>query len=73
MLSGVKTGGLILVSVLVNLALIPVVMFYLLRDWKMILERLDELLPRELARPRRGRSRAKSTACWRSSCAGRCW
>jgi predicted PurR-regulated permease PerM len=46
LLSGVKTGGLILLSLLVNLALIPVVMFYLLRDWKMILRRLDDLLPR---------------------------
>ena len=45
-LSGVKTGGLILVSVLVNLALIPVVMFYLLRDWNMMIERLDALVPR---------------------------
>jgi predicted PurR-regulated permease PerM len=45
-LSGVKTGGLIAVSVLVNLALIPVVMFFLLRDWKMIGERLGELAPR---------------------------
>ena len=46
LLSGVKTGGLIVVSVLVNLALIPVVMFYLLRDWNMIIARIDDLLPR---------------------------
>ncbi|MEO6565564.1 MAG: AI-2E family transporter, partial [Casimicrobiaceae bacterium] len=45
-LSGVKTGGLILVSVLVNLALIPVVMFYMLRDWNMMIERLGSLVPR---------------------------
>jgi len=45
-LAGVKTGGLIAVSLLVNLALIPVVMFFLLRDWKMIGERLGELVPR---------------------------
>ncbi len=45
-LSGVKTGGLILLSVLVNLALIPVVMFYMLRDWNMMIERLDALVPR---------------------------
>ena len=45
-LSGVKTGGLILLSILVNLALIPVVMFYLLRDWNMLLHHVDELLPR---------------------------
>src|SRR5512142_1853489 len=46
LLSGVKTGGAIVLSLLVNLALIPVVMFYLLRDWNMILGRLDDLLPR---------------------------
>jgi predicted PurR-regulated permease PerM len=44
-LSGVKTGGLIVVSVLVNVALVPVVMFYLLRDWKMIGHRMGELVP----------------------------
>jgi predicted PurR-regulated permease PerM len=46
LLSGVKTGGAIVLSLLVNLALIPVVMFYLLRDWNMILGRIDDLLPR---------------------------
>ena len=45
-LSGVKTGGLFVVSLLVNLALIPVVMFYLLRDWNMIIARLYDLVPR---------------------------
>ncbi len=44
LLAGVKTGGLIVISVLVNLALIPVVMFYVLRDWRMIGERLDTLV-----------------------------
>jgi len=46
LLSGLKTGSLIVVSILVNLALIPVVMFYLLRDWDMIGERLFMLVPR---------------------------
>jgi predicted PurR-regulated permease PerM len=46
LLSGVKAGGQIVLALLVNLALIPVVMFYLLRDWNMILSRIDELLPR---------------------------
>jgi predicted PurR-regulated permease PerM len=47
LLSGLKTGSLIVVSILVNLALIPVVMFYLLRDWDMIGERLFTLVPRD--------------------------
>jgi predicted PurR-regulated permease PerM len=46
LLAGVKTGGLLVMSILVNLALIPVVMFYLLRDWRRIVERIDDLLPR---------------------------
>jgi len=46
LLAGVKSGGLMLLSILVNLALIPVVMFYLLRDWDMIGERVYALVPR---------------------------
>ena len=45
LLSGVKTGSAILLSLVLNLALIPVVMFYLLRDWNMIIDRLDDLVP----------------------------
>jgi predicted PurR-regulated permease PerM len=44
--SGVRTGGALLVAILVNLALIPVVMFYVLRDWNVILSRTDDLVPR---------------------------
>jgi predicted PurR-regulated permease PerM len=47
LLSGVKAGSLIALSILINLALIPVVMFYLLRDWKMIGQRLEDLVPRD--------------------------
>lgn len=46
LISGVKAGGTLLLAILLNLALIPVVMFYLLRDWTQIVERIDELLPR---------------------------
>jgi predicted PurR-regulated permease PerM len=45
-LSGVRAGSRIVLALLVNLALIPVVMFYLLRDWPLLVERVDELLPR---------------------------
>ncbi|MFO1282790.1 MAG: AI-2E family transporter [Burkholderiales bacterium] len=44
-LAGVKTGGLLLISIIVNAALIPVVMFYLLRDWHMIWSRVFGLVP----------------------------
>jgi predicted PurR-regulated permease PerM len=47
LLSGVKAGSRIALSILINLALIPVVMFYLLRDWKMFGQRLEDLVPRD--------------------------
>src|SRR5215831_9166936 len=46
LLSGLKAGGTVVIAVLINIALIPVVAFYLLRDWNTIVERVDELLPR---------------------------
>jgi predicted PurR-regulated permease PerM len=46
LLSGVRAGGRIVLALLINLALIPVVMFYLLRDWPLLLGRVEELVPR---------------------------
>jgi len=40
-----SSGGAI-IEVLVNLMLIPVAMFYLLRDWNLLVKYIDELLPR---------------------------
>lgn len=45
-LAGLGTGGLLLLSLLVNVALVPVVMFYLLRDGRGIVARFDQLVPR---------------------------
>jgi predicted PurR-regulated permease PerM len=36
-----------IVAILVNLLLIPVAMFYVLRDWDAMVVRLDELIPRQ--------------------------
>jgi len=41
-----SSGGAI-AGALVNLLLIPVAMFYLLRDWDALVARLDELIPRD--------------------------
>ena len=41
-----SSGGTI-VAILVNLLLIPVAMFYLLRDWDALVAWLDELIPRD--------------------------
>ena len=45
-LSSIKAGGTVVLGILINLALIPVVMFYLLRDWNHIVARVDDLLTR---------------------------
>jgi predicted PurR-regulated permease PerM len=39
-------SGLTLLAVVANLLLIPVVTFYMLRDWDLLVERLHELIPR---------------------------
>jgi phosphoribosylaminoimidazole-succinocarboxamide synthase len=41
-----QTGALAIVGILANLLLIPVVMFYLLRDWDTMVARVAELTPR---------------------------
>lgn len=40
------SSGMTLVNILLNLLLIPLVMFYLLRDWPGLLERIDTVIPR---------------------------
>ncbi|NQD95590.1 AI-2E family transporter, partial [Pseudomonas sp. CrR25] len=45
-LSKVTASGLALVGWLANLLLIPVVSFYLMRDWDLLVAKLRELLPR---------------------------
>ena len=46
LLASLKIGGLALLGFVVNLLLVPVVLFYLLRDWNLLLTRIDGLLPR---------------------------
>jgi predicted PurR-regulated permease PerM len=45
-LHSIKAGGTVLLGIVINVAMIPVVMFYLLRDWGKLVVRVDELLPR---------------------------
>jgi predicted PurR-regulated permease PerM len=49
-LSGITQSGLALAGTLTSLALIPVVTFYLLRDWDDLVARVGELLPRDVER-----------------------
>ncbi len=46
LLASLKIGGLALFSFVVNLLLVPVVLYYLLRDWSGILGQVNQLLPR---------------------------
>ncbi|MCX7554994.1 AI-2E family transporter [Marinicella sp. S1101] len=45
-LSSVTKSGLVIVNWFMNFLLIPVVTFYLLRDWDIITERVSQLVPR---------------------------
>ena len=54
LLGSLQIGGMAILGILVNLLLVPVVLFYLLRDWDEIVARIDGLIPRHLhARARR--------------------
>ncbi|MEO8100886.1 MAG: AI-2E family transporter [Betaproteobacteria bacterium] len=46
--SSVSVGGLAVAGFLINLLLIPVVLFYVLRDWRVILGHIDKLIPRHV-------------------------
>ncbi|MBL8523942.1 MAG: AI-2E family transporter [Betaproteobacteria bacterium] len=46
--SSVGVGGLAVVGFLINLVLIPVVLFYVLRDWPIIVASVDRLIPRRI-------------------------
>jgi predicted PurR-regulated permease PerM len=46
LLNSVRMGGLGLVGIVANVVLVPVVQFYLMRDWKSMIARVERLLPR---------------------------
>ena len=47
-LGGVSKSGMTVISWLLNLVMIPVVAFYLLRDWDIMVERIHALVPRSI-------------------------
>jgi predicted PurR-regulated permease PerM len=49
-LARISSSGLALMAWVANLALVPVVAFYLLRDWDILIARLHQLLPRQFER-----------------------
>jgi predicted PurR-regulated permease PerM len=60
-LESVTRSGLALFGWLVNLVLIPVVAFYLLRDWRELVARIDQMLPRDWAPVMRRLARESDT------------
>lgn len=48
LLGGISKSGLVIIGWIVNLALIPVVAFYLLRDWDVLVEKVRLLIPRPI-------------------------
>ncbi len=47
-IAGITTSGFAILAWLVNLLLIPVLVFYFLRDWDVMVGRIHELLPRSI-------------------------
>ena len=46
LLPSIRTGGLALIEFALNLVLVPVVLFYLLRDWDNLVRHIDVMIPR---------------------------
>ncbi|GBG13645.1 ABC transporter permease [Novimethylophilus kurashikiensis] len=46
LLPSIKSGSLVVVGLATNLLLVPVVFFYVLRDWNSLMIRVESLLPR---------------------------
>ena len=48
LLGSLKIGGLALIAFVVNILLVPVVLFFLLRDWNPLVARIDAMIPRHM-------------------------
>src|SRR5258706_685946 len=48
LLGSLKIGGLAVITFIVNVLLVPVVLFFLLRDWSQLLARVDSMIPPRL-------------------------
>ncbi len=44
----ITASGVAMLTMLANIALTPVVAFYLLRDWDLVVERIREMIPRDM-------------------------
>jgi predicted PurR-regulated permease PerM len=57
-LGGIVSGGMVLFDVLSVVIITPIVSFYLLRDWKRLVDKVDDWLPRASAEVIREQARA---------------
>ncbi|MBA3495113.1 MAG: AI-2E family transporter, partial [Gammaproteobacteria bacterium] len=48
LIPSLKTGGLALVEFVINLVLVPVVLFYVLRDWDLMIAQIGETIPKRV-------------------------
>ena len=48
LMPSLKTGGLALVEFVINLVLVPVVLFYVLRDWDLMIAQIGETIPKRV-------------------------
>jgi len=48
LLGSLRIGGLALITFMINVLLVPVVLFFLLRDWNALIARVDAMIPRHL-------------------------
>ncbi len=46
LLGSLQIGGIVLLGFFINVLLVPVVLFYLLRDWNLLVARIDRMVPR---------------------------
>ena len=67
-IGGLSRSSLVLIQIMTNVFLVPVLAFYFLRDWDVLVARVDALLPRKLQPPSHG-SRANPTRRLVVSCA----
>ena len=72
-LASARIGGSIVVTVVGYVILIPVVLFYLLIDWPLYVQRAIALVPPRLRAERRLVHATTATPCSASTCAASCW
>ena len=48
LVNSISTSGMLIIAWISNLVLIPVIAFYFMRDWDILVEKIDHLIPRHI-------------------------